>query len=48
MQIEDEEGVEVLEIPTGVTSSSEAVTVHEALNVGETTTKFLVVEPLGN
>ncbi len=40
MQIEDEDGVEVREIPTGATWSSDAVTVHEALNVGETTTRF--------
>ena len=29
----------------GVTWSTDAVTVHEGLNVGETTTRYLIVEP---
>ncbi len=44
-QIEDEDGTEIVDVPDGATWSRAEVTVHEALNVGETTAKFLIVEP---
>lgn len=45
MRIEDARGVREVEIPAGTYWSSEEITVHEALNVGETTTSYLIVEP---
>jgi hypothetical protein len=45
MRIEDAEGVETVETRAGATWSSDEVTVHEVLNVGDTTTSYLIVEP---
>ena len=43
-RVTDEDGVRDLETPAGVTWSSDEVSVHEALNVGETTGVALIVE----
>ncbi|MSQ99655.1 MAG: cupin domain-containing protein [Xanthomonadales bacterium] len=46
MQITDDEGVvEVRKVITGSTWSTSEITIHEALNIGDTTTSYLIVEP---
>ena len=43
-RVTDEKGVRDLETPSGVTWSNDEVSVHEALNVGDTTGSALIVE----
>ncbi len=43
MRIEDTDGVRVSKLPAGTTWSTDEITVHEVLNIGETTTTFLIV-----
>jgi len=46
MRITDENGESRdVEIPTGGSWSSDVITVHEALNIGETNSSYLIVEP---
>jgi len=46
MQIINDKGVvEVREVITGSTWSTNEITIHEALNTGDTTTSYLIVEP---
>ncbi len=45
MQITDAEGTRVAEFPDGLTWDSDGVEWHEVLNVGETTSEYLIVEP---
>lgn len=46
MQITDGNGVvEVRNVVTGSTWSTSEITIHEALNIGDTTTSYLIVEP---
>jgi quercetin dioxygenase-like cupin family protein len=45
LRIVDSEGENVVTTETGGSWSTTAVTVHEAMNIGETTTSYLVVEP---
>lgn len=46
LSITDEAGnVEVRKTTTGKSWSTDKITVHEALNVGDTTTSYLIVEP---
>lgn len=45
LKIIDESGEEVLETTTGDHWSTDEVTVHEALNLGDVTTSYLLVEP---
>lgn len=46
MQITNDRGiVEVREVITGSTWSTSEITIHEALNTGDTTTSYLIVEP---
>ncbi len=46
MQITNEEGlVEVRDVITGSTWSTSEITIHQALNTGDTTTSYLIVEP---
>jgi beta-alanine degradation protein BauB len=46
MQITSGQGpVEVREVSTGSTWSTSEITIHEALNTGDTTTRYLIVEP---
>jgi beta-alanine degradation protein BauB len=46
MQITNDKGVvEVREVITGSTWSTSEITIHEAMNTGDTTTLYLIVEP---
>ena len=45
MQITDASGTRVQEIPTGTKFANEGIPWHEALNVGETTSTYLMIEP---
>ena len=45
MRIEDEKGVREVDVPTGSSFTSEGVAWHEVLNIGDTTSVFLIVEP---
>jgi quercetin dioxygenase-like cupin family protein len=46
MRITDKEGEHEVPTKTGGSWSTETVTVHEAMNIGETTTRYLIVEPI--
>jgi quercetin dioxygenase-like cupin family protein len=45
MRLVDSEGVQTTTTAAGGTWSTSEVTVHEGLNVGETTARYLIVEP---
>jgi quercetin dioxygenase-like cupin family protein len=45
MRLVDADGEETVTTETGGSWSTTAVTVHEGLNVGETTARYLIVEP---
>ena len=45
MQITDAEGTRVVDIPDDSTWDSDGVEWHEVVNVGETTSQYLIVEP---
>lgn len=46
MQITDAQGTRVQDVPTGVTfSNPEGIVWHEALNVGDSTATYLMIEP---
>ncbi len=45
MRITDGSGVREVDVPTGSSFSSDGVAWHEVVNVGDTTTVFLIVEP---
>ncbi|VAV97981.1 hypothetical protein MNBD_ALPHA05-1666 [hydrothermal vent metagenome] len=47
MQITDATGTRELQTRTGATWWSDGVAWHEALNIGETTTVYIIVEPKG-
>ena len=44
MRIEDENGVREVDVPTGSSFTSQGVSWHEVLNVGDTSSVFLIVE----
>ncbi len=44
MQITDESGTRAVDLSSGGSFTSDGVDWHEVLNVGETTTEFLIVE----
>ena len=46
-QLTDTTGVRTLDVPTGYSYYSEGVEWHEALNVGDSTGIFLIIEPKG-
>ena len=47
LRITDDQGVEGTQTSvTGTTWSTDAITVHEALNIGATTAIYLIVEPI--
>ena len=47
LRIADDKGeVEIRHTITGATWSTSEITVHGALNIGETTTSYLIVEPI--
>lgn len=43
-RITDKEGTREVDVPTGYSFSNEEVTSHEVLNIGETTSVFLIME----
>ena len=45
MRLVDADGEQTVTTETGGSWSTTAVTVHEGLNVGETTARYLIVEP---
>jgi quercetin dioxygenase-like cupin family protein len=45
MRLVDADGEETVTTETGGSWSTTAVTVHEGLNVGQTTARYLIVEP---
>jgi hypothetical protein len=45
MRIRDDEGERVVDLPDNLTWDSEGVNWHEVLNVGNTTSVYLIVEP---
>ena len=45
MQITDASGVRVVDLSTGSSFTSPGILWHEVMNVGDTTTDFLIVEP---
>ena len=47
MQITDADGMREQETPAGASWWSDGVAWHEALNIGETTTVYIIVEPKG-
>ncbi|HET6593535.1 MAG TPA: hypothetical protein VFG48_11510 [Xanthomonadales bacterium] len=46
LRIMDDRGERTVTTEAGGTWSTEEVTVHEAVNIGETTTGYLIVEPV--
>lgn len=48
MRLRDAEGERVVTLESGRTWTSDGITVHEALNVGDTTSSYLIVEPIVN
>ena len=46
MQITDAEGTRVQDIPSGISfSNPEGIAWHEAVNIGDTTSSYLMIEP---
>jgi len=45
MQVTDEDGVRTVEITPGSYFTSDGIAWHEALNVGDTTVQYLMIEP---
>lgn len=45
MRIRDDEGERVVDVKAGTSWHSDEVTVHDVLNVGDTTGVYLIVEP---
>lgn len=43
-RITDEKGTREVEVPTGYTFSKDSITSHEVLNIGETTSVYLIME----
>ena len=43
-QIKDSSGIRTVDVPTGISFRNDILTVHEVLNVGETTGVFLIME----
>lgn len=46
LRIIDDRGERTVTTEAGGSWSSDAVTVHEAINIGDTTTSYLIVEPV--
>lgn len=45
LKITDDSGEREVVVPSGVSWSTDSLTVHEAVNVGDSTTSYLIVEP---
>ena len=48
LRIVDGKGERTVTTEAGGTWSTDAVTVHEAVNIGDTTTSYLIVEPVSD
>ena len=48
LRITDADGTRIVTTAAGADWSTDRRTVHEALNIGETTTSYLIVEPRGD
>lgn len=44
-RITDEKGTREVNVPSGYTFSKDEISVHEVLNVGDSTAVFLIIEP---
>ena len=44
-RITDDRGIRELDVPTGYDFHNESITVHEVLNIGDSTAVFLIIEP---
>ena len=44
-RMEDGSGAKEIDVPTGYYFSKDSVTVHQALNIGDRTAIFLIIEP---
>ncbi|MEM6536603.1 MAG: hypothetical protein AAF668_02605 [Pseudomonadota bacterium] len=47
MRITDQTGTREQEIPTGASWTSDGVPWHEAVNIGDTTASYVIIEPKG-
>jgi quercetin dioxygenase-like cupin family protein len=45
MMITDAEGTREVDVPTGSTFSSSGIDWHEVVNIGDTTSTYLIIEP---
>lgn len=46
LEVSDDRGTQTVTTNTGDTWSTDSVTVHEAINIGRTTTRYIIVEPI--
>lgn len=44
-RMEDKNGVKEVDVPTGYNFYKDSITVHEAVNIGDSTAVFLIIEP---
>ena len=44
-RMEDKNGVKEVDVPTGYNFYKDSITVHKALNIGDSTAVFLIIEP---
>lgn len=44
-RMEDKNGVKEVDVPTGYSFYKDSITVHEAINIGDSTAVFLIIEP---
>ena len=44
-RMEDKNGVKEVDVPTGYNFYKDSITIHEALNIGDSTAVFLIIEP---
>jgi len=44
-RMKDASGIKEINVPTGYYFSKDSVTVHQALNIGDSTAIFLIIEP---
>ncbi len=43
--MEDKNGIKEVDVPTGYSFYKDSITVHEAINIGDSTAVFLIIEP---
>jgi quercetin dioxygenase-like cupin family protein len=44
-RMEDKNGIKEVDVPTGYSFYKDSITVHEAINIGDSTAVFLIIEP---